>query len=275
MQPGNPDRYVLSRSQEERQRLVLQDELLGSMTRSLFQRAGLREGSRVLDVGSGVGGVALLACDIVGTSGSVVGVEIDAESAAVAVQRCAVAGVSKVTFLVDDVATATLPGPFDAVVGRLVLMHLRDPIAILARLRAMLRPNGIVAFLEGIMAAPRLSQPRSQSLEELERVRLRAVGRVPANLLMGLDLRRVFLHAGLGEPHLSAEALIGGGPGWPGFNLIEETLRSLAETWSRAGVEGADQIVVDGLAERIEREVGDEGTVLMQPHVGAWARVGG
>jgi len=133
MQPGNPDRYVLSRSQEERQRLVLQDELLGSMTRSLFQRAGLREGSRVLDVGSGVGGVALLACDIVGTSGSVVGVEIDAESAAVAVQRCAVAGVSKVTFLVDDVATATLPGPFDAVVGRLVLMHLQDPIAILAR----------------------------------------------------------------------------------------------------------------------------------------------
>ena len=183
--------------------------------------------------------------------------------------------VSNVTFLVDDVATATLPGPFDAVVGRLVLMHLRDPIAILARLRVMLRPNGIVAFLEGIMAAPRLSQPRSQSLEELERVRLRAVGRVPANLLMGLDLRRVFLHAGLGEPHLSAEALIGGGPGWPGFNLIEQTLRSLVETWSRAGVEGADQIVVDGLAERIEREVGVEGTVLMQPHVGAWARVGG
>ena len=102
------------------------------------------------------------------------------------------------------------------------------------------------------MGAPRLSQPRSQSLEELERVRLRAVGRVPANLLMGLDLRRVFLHAGLGEPHLSAEALIGGGPGWAGFNLIEETLRSLVETWARAGVEGSDHIVVDGLAERIE-----------------------
>ena len=197
MQPGDPDTYVLSRSQEERQRLLLQDELLSSMTRGLFQRAGLREGSRVLDVGSGVGGVALLASDIVGTSGSVVGVEIDAESAAMAVERFAVAGVSNVTFLVDDVATATLPGPFDAVVGRLILMHLRDPIAILARLRGMLRPNGVVAFLEGIMGAQRLSQPRSQSLEELERVRLRAVGRVPANLLMGLDLRRVFLHAGL------------------------------------------------------------------------------
>jgi ubiquinone/menaquinone biosynthesis C-methylase UbiE len=143
MQPGNPDRYVLSRSQEERQRLLLQDELLSSMTRSLFQRAGLREGSRVLDVGSGVGGVALLASTIVGTSGSVVGVEIDAESAAMAVDRCAVAGVSNVTFLVDDVATATLPGPFDAVVGRLILMHLRDPIAILARSRGMLRPNGL------------------------------------------------------------------------------------------------------------------------------------
>ena len=112
------------------------------------------------------------------------------------------------------------------------------------------------------------------TLEAVQRVRSRALGRVRANLHMGLDLRLAFLRTGLGEPHRSAEALVGGGPGWSGFDLIEATVRSLMPTWTREGVEGADTIVVDGLADRIGREVGEEGTVMMQPHVGAWARLG-
>jgi hypothetical protein len=107
----------------------------------------------------------------------------------------------------------------------------------------------------------------------VQRVRLRAVGRVQANLNMGLELRGAFLRAGLGEPALSAEVLIGGGRGWPGFAYVEATIRSLIETWTRAGLEGAEDLVLDGLAARIEREIGDEGTVILQPFAGAWARV--
>jgi hypothetical protein len=185
-----------------------------------------------------------------------------------------VAGVSNVTFLVDDVATATLPGPFDAVVGRLILMHLRDPIAILTRLRGMLRPNGVVAFLEGIMGGAPNSP--SQGRKAWRSLNVCVCGRLvacPRTCLWVWTCDACSSMRGSESTHLSAEALIGGGLGWAGFNLIEETLRGLVETWARAGVEGSDHIVVDGLAERIEREVGDEGTVLMQPHVGAWARV--
>jgi SAM-dependent methyltransferase len=224
----------------------------------------------VLDVGSGAGGVALLAADLVGPSGSVVGVEIDQASVAAARTRAAQAGITNVTFVVGDVSTMDLPGPFDAAVGRLILMHLSDPVATLSRVRALLHPGAVVAFLEGIMATAWLSRPPSPTLEELQPVRLGAVGRVRANLQMGLDMRSTFLHAGLGDPHLSAEVLIGGGPGWPGFAYIEGTVRSLIESWKRAGVPGADGLVVDGLAERIEREIGHEGTVMLQPFIGAW-----
>jgi SAM-dependent methyltransferase len=270
--PQDSNAYILSRSEAELRRLVLQDQLLGGITRSFFERAGLREGMHVLDIGSGAGGVAILAASMVGTSGSVVGVEIDADSVGAATKRASEAGVTNVTFETGDVATATWSGPFDAAIGRLVLMHLPDPTAILARLRAVLRPDGVIAFLEGTMAAPWLSRPRSPTLVEIQRVRIRAVDRVQANLHMGLDLRRAFLRAGLGDPHLSAEALVGGGPNWPGFDFIEATIRSLMPTWIRAGIEGADLIVLDGLAERIRQEVGDEGTVTMHPHVGAWVR---
>jgi SAM-dependent methyltransferase len=268
----DPDGYILPRSEAELQRLVLQDDLLHRITSSLFERAGLREGMRVLDIGSGAGGVALLAAAMVGATGSVVGVEIDDGSVAAATERAEEAGVTNVTFITDDLATVELPGSFDAIVGRLVLMHLNDPTAILARIRTVLLPDGVMAFLEGAMVAPWLSWPRSPTLEEVQEVRDRLLGRVPVNLYMGLDLRRTFLNAGLGDPHLSAEALVGGGPNWPGLDLIEETLRSLIPAWTREGVEGADRIVLDGLAKRIGREVGDEGTVIMHPFVGAWAR---
>jgi SAM-dependent methyltransferase len=273
-QPPDPNAYRLPRSEAELQRLVLQDHVLHRITGSLFERAGLREGMRVLDIGSGAGSVALLAATMVGTTGSVVGVEIDDASVAAATERADEAGVTNVTFITDDIATVVLPGSFDAIVGRLVLMHLNDPTAILARIRTVLRPDGVMAFLEGAMVAPWLSWPRSPTLEEVQGVRDRALGRVQVNLHMGLDLRVVFLRAGLGDPHLFAEAPVGGGPSWPGLDLIEETVRSLIPVWTREGVEGADRIVLDGLAERIGIEIGDEGTVMMSPFVGAWLRPG-
>jgi len=54
---------------------------------------------------------------------------------------------------------------------------------------------------------------------------------------------------------------------------MERTVRSLSVMWKRAGIEGVDEIVLDGLAARIEQEVGEEGTVMLQPFVGAWSRV--
>src|SRR5205823_4144086 len=124
------------------------------------------------------------------------------------------AGAGNVRFLAGDVLHADLEGPFDAAVGRLVLMHIPDPVAALARVREHLRPGGAVAFLE-IAFAPWTSRPRSPTLERIHRLREGSQAHTPANLFMGLDLRGAFLRAGLPEPHLSAQTLIGGGPGWP------------------------------------------------------------
>ena len=91
--------YVLRRSDEELRRLTLQDELLRDSTVALFGRAGIAEGMRVLDVGSGAGDVALTLARIVGPTGTVVGVELDSPSADVA-RRAADAGATNLEFLV-------------------------------------------------------------------------------------------------------------------------------------------------------------------------------
>ena len=67
--------YELGHSDRELKRLRLQAQLVDPITRQFFQDAGLEPGMRVLDVGSGGGDTALLAAELVGDGGEVVGVD--------------------------------------------------------------------------------------------------------------------------------------------------------------------------------------------------------
>lgn len=92
-------------------------------------------GGRVLDVGSSSG---YLAQPLVGRGNIVVGLELDPEAARAAEAFCE-------QVLVGDVETMELPfepGSFDVVLLGDVIEHLRDPVAALARLRPLLRPEG-------------------------------------------------------------------------------------------------------------------------------------
>jgi hypothetical protein len=150
-------------------------------------------------------------------------------------------------------------------------MHVPDPVSVLARVRAALRPGGVAAFQETHLACPWLSIPSSPTLERVERVRQDALAkRYAAYAHMGLALRGAFLDAGFPQPRLMTHAMVGGGPGWSGYRYIEETVRGLLPMWGRSGADGVDDIVVDGMAERIEQEVGETGSVLIHTLVGAW-----
>ena len=84
---STPSNYVLGQSTHEYERLMLQGRLLRPYTEKYFRAAGVTPGMRVLDLGSGMGDVALLAADIVGPSGRVVGLDPDAAALKRAAER--------------------------------------------------------------------------------------------------------------------------------------------------------------------------------------------
>src|SRR5262245_23606569 len=130
----------------EDERLVAQGRIFDPITRALFLRAGLAPGMRVLDLGSGAGNVARLAAELVGPDGAVVGVERDPAAVELARRRTDAANVE---FRLGDVQTLDgVEGGFDAVVGRLVLMYLPDPVAALRRAASLVRPGGVVCMHE-------------------------------------------------------------------------------------------------------------------------------
>src|SRR5262249_20612198 len=201
--------YALGNTDAELERLIRQATLLAPLTERFFREAGIGPGQSVLDIGSGVGDVAMLTARLVGPSGRVVGVERDTRSIARARIRVADGGLNNVIFTQSDVRQLPVDDRFDAVVGRFILQFLPDPIVALQLLSQLIRPGGIVAFHEPCwtpilpLAAhlPLWSACASLIRESLERS--------GANTDMGLALYRAFQQAGLPAPTLQMEVPVG------------------------------------------------------------------
>jgi ubiquinone/menaquinone biosynthesis C-methylase UbiE len=136
--------YSPGRSSEETKRLQQQASLFEPSTRKLFETAGIKTGMKVLDVGSGAGDVAMLAAQLVGPTGRVVGVDKNPAILKIARQRAA--GLRNVTFLEGDIRDIALESDFDAAVGRFALVYITDQAAALQTIAQHLGPAGILAF---------------------------------------------------------------------------------------------------------------------------------
>jgi ubiquinone/menaquinone biosynthesis C-methylase UbiE len=140
--------YALGNNEEEARRLESQAAFLEDLTEDVLRRAGVGSGMQVLDLGCGVGDVSLLASRLVGATGGVLGIDRSASSIEMARRRALALGVRNVQFEMAELDNFDTARTFDAMIGRLVLVHLSDASGTLRRFRNFLTPNGLIAFQE-------------------------------------------------------------------------------------------------------------------------------
>jgi len=105
--------------------------------------ADLREGERVLDLGSGGGIDVLLSARRVGLSGFAYGVDMTDEMLTLARANAARAGAGNVEFLKGEIETLPLPGAaVDVVISNCVINLSTDKPAVLAEIFRVLVPGG-------------------------------------------------------------------------------------------------------------------------------------
>lgn len=199
--------YALGRTDDEYSRLIAQGEVLRPLTERMLRAAGVSPGMDVLDVGCGVGDVSFLVSELVGPEGSVVGIDIDGDALAIAERRRASSAISNVAFQQSDVRSVEAGRLFDAAVGRLVLMYIRDPTAALRLIVERIRPGGVVAFCEWC-ARPTTtaSGPDQPALTALLQLLGETFKRSGATLEIGAELFWRMLDAGLDpDPNPVAE----------------------------------------------------------------------
>jgi SAM-dependent methyltransferase len=268
--------YPLPDGSAETQRLIMQSSFINGFTRAAFVEAGIGPGMSVLDVGSGAGDVALIAAELVGPQGRVIGIDRNGAALGVARARAAAAGLAQLSFREGDIAEAAAGERFDAVVGRLVLMYFPDPAVVLSGLVARLEPGGIVVFSEynvtpAAMRAP-AGMPLTARLFGWVEGAFRSAG---AETGMGDRLFRTFRAAGLPAPQMRLMSHVGGGPDWDGYAYAAATVRSLLPLILRAGLASEDEIGIDTLAARLREEaLAADGVVRLPELISAWARVG-
>jgi SAM-dependent methyltransferase len=262
--------YVFGHSEAELHRLEFQAALIEPITRQLLADAGVKEGMRVLDVGTGRGDVALLVAEIVGRTGSVVGV--DRASAAISVARRRAAGVPNVSFEAGDPAEIAVSSPWDAVVGRYVLQFQSDAAELLRSLTARVRSGGIVAFHEIDWSGHR-SVPPVPSWDRCCRLATDALRAGGADLEAGSRLPSIFAAADLPAPSIRMTTIVGAGSN--SDDVIERMtnlIRSLRPRIEQLGLADASQL--DELAMQLTADVGASAAFIMAgSEVAAWACV--
>ena len=111
-----------------------------------IREAGIAVGTRVLDIGSGLGGPARYLADRTGCSVRAVELQPDmSEVAASLTARCGLSG--HIEHVCDDaLETPLADNAFDAAVSWLAIYHIRDRARLFNRLSGALRPGGSIAF---------------------------------------------------------------------------------------------------------------------------------
>jgi cyclopropane fatty-acyl-phospholipid synthase-like methyltransferase len=267
--------YEFGSAEDELARLELQGRALAPATRMIFTAAGIQPGMRVLDVGCGAGDAAFVAADLVGPEGYVIGVDRSPEALARAQLRAQQRGLAQVEFVKGDVHAPAPGGPFDAIVGRLILMYVPDPAAVLRRQATALQPGGLVVPIEidvltarALPAIPLVSQATAWIAEAF------AKGGIQPSL--GARLWAIHRDAGLRplgmlgvQPHF--------GPGDPAaVALLAGIIRTAAPLIERTGVATAEEIGADTIAQRLTEDLQTNSAVFAHPTLlSAWGTTDG
>ena len=229
----------------------------------------------VLDLGCGPGDVSLLAAELVGEGGFVLGVDTNANVLELAQARAQAAGLSHVAFHLSTINELALTQQFDAIVGRLILMYLPEPAAVLRQLATHLRPGGVLAFQEhDIPSQADATLPASPLWQQAMSWVTQAFPRAGVESRMGMKLCGTFLEAGFPTPHLRYEAAIGAGPQWTGYDVLAGVVRDLIPLLQKFGIATPEEIRIETLATRLREEVVSAGGVARLPAlVSAWTRI--
>ena len=171
-------------------------------TAALFERAGLSQGMRCIDLGCGGGEVTLEMARLVAPGGLVTGVDMDEVKLDLGRQAAARHGLGNVEFRLLNVWDWDEPGGYDAVYCRFLLQHLSQPVDLLRSMWAGVRPGGVL-IVEDADFDGWCCHPPNEGFDFFLRTYSLVLQRRGGDHALGRKLYGCFLAAGIPHPQVA------------------------------------------------------------------------
>jgi SAM-dependent methyltransferase len=167
----------------------------------------------------------------------------------------------------------TLDEPVDAVVGRLILMHLPDPAATLRRLSTLVRPGGVIAFAENDITETH-TIPDIPLFRQVTTGIVRAFEAMGLNAQFGTTLHTIFSDAGLGAPRMTLSTPIGTAADADILAYAAEVWRLVYPIARQTGFAIDELADIDNFVPRFREEaLAVNALITMPPMITAWTQV--
>ena len=208
--------YLLAGQPSELERLQLQSRVWEPAGRQLLSTLDGESGGRALDVGCGALGWLRILSEWVGSSGQVVGTDVDESLLGAARSFLEAEGVSNVELVVDDLFESKLePQSFDLVHARYVIAPLGRGPEQVASFRRLVRPGGSLVLEEWDLGSWHFNPP-APAAERLIRLLSEIFARLGGEA--GRGLPELLGEIGIEEPEIVAH-VVALKPGHPYLRL--------------------------------------------------------
>jgi SAM-dependent methyltransferase len=237
-------------------------------TKVLFERVGVADTARYLDVGCGGGDVTLELARLA-PNGHVTGIDLDEAKLELARSESAAAGIPNIAYRREDLLeTPPDAARYDLIYVRFVLTHLADPGKGLAALRARLAPDGVIV-VEDIDFSGHFCYPDSTAFRRYLELYTDAVARNGGDANIGPRLPALMGAAGLADIFMNVvqPAGITGEAKLVG----PITLEAIADSVLKAGLATREEL--DKTVDDLYAFASTDGTLLSIPRIiQAWGR---
>jgi len=215
----------------------------------------------------------MVAARLVGRRGRVTGIDIDDKALALAAARSREQGLDHIDFVHGDIGAFRTDAPYDAVIGRHILIHTPDPRVVVDIAHSLLNSGGVAVFQEydfSVVHRPFPEAPLSERIYEI----FRAFFVKAAHGNVGTRLCPLLIDAGFQSPECRVEYPLDGGADSPFYEWIAESFRSILPRAAALGLVPSEEVVgIDSLADRLKEEtISHRGCLPGPAMVGCFAR---